>query len=69
MRALVLLLVAANLLFFALARDGLAPFVTLSTAYEREPERLAQQIDPASLRIVPAPPAGAAAGAASGAAP
>jgi hypothetical protein len=52
MRALVALLLLANLGFFALAQGWLQPFVGLSTLHEREPQRLAAQRDAASVRIV-----------------
>jgi predicted ribosome-associated RNA-binding protein Tma20 len=68
MRAMVFVLVAANLLFFALTRDWLAPFVTLSAAHEREPQRLTQQVDPGALRVLPVSAAGSAVAAASAAA-
>lgn len=67
MRALVALLVFANLLYFALARDWLAPALTLSSAREREPQRLAAQLDPQSVRLVSPQAASAAIAAASAA--
>ena len=46
MRTLVALLLLANLGFLALAQGWLQPYVGLSTHHEREPQRLAAQIDP-----------------------
>ena len=54
MRALVALLLLANLGFFALAQGWLQPFAGLSTHHEREPQRLAAQLDPASVRVLAA---------------
>ena len=54
MRALVALLLLANLGFFALARGWLQPYVGLSDGSEREPQRLAAQVDAASVRMVAA---------------
>jgi hypothetical protein len=51
MRALVALLLLANLGFLALARGWLQPYVGLSTPYEREPQRLAAQVDPDAVRV------------------
>lgn len=64
MRALVALLLLANLAFLALSQGWLQPWVGLSTQHEREPQRLAAQVDPAAVRIVPAATAAAAASAA-----
>lgn len=55
MRALVALLLLANIGFFALSRGWLEPAFGLSGAGEREPQRLAAQIDPQALRLVAAP--------------
>jgi hypothetical protein len=60
MRALVALLLLANLGFLALARGWLQPWVGLSTAHEREPQRLAAQIEPESVRVLDARAAAAA---------
>jgi len=60
-RALVALLLLANLAFLALSQGWLQPWVGLSTQHEREPQRLAAQVDPAAVRIVPAAAASAAA--------
>jgi len=51
MRTLVALLLLANLGFLALARGWLQPYVGLSTQHEREPQRLAEQVDPESVRV------------------
>jgi hypothetical protein len=51
MRTLVSLLLLANLGFFALASGWLQPYVGLSTHHEREPQRLAAQIQPESVRV------------------
>ncbi len=51
MRTLVTLLLVANLGFFALASGWLQPYVGLSTQHEREPQRMAAQVDPESVRV------------------
>jgi hypothetical protein len=51
MRMLVALLLLANLGFFVLARGWLQPYVGLSAQHEREPPRLAAQVDPESVRV------------------
>jgi len=51
MRTLVTLLLLANLGFFALASGWLQPYVGLSTQHEREPQRLATQVNPESVRV------------------
>lgn len=62
MRTLVALLLLANLGFFALARGWLQPYVGLSTHHEREPQRLAAQLNGESVRVLAASaPAAAAA--------
>lgn len=63
MRALVALLLLANLGFLALAQGWLQPYVGLSTQHEREPQRLAAQIHPESVRVRAAGPAASAAAA------
>ncbi len=68
MRWLVLLLVLANLAFFALAQGWLAPLAVLSTSAQREPQRLAAQVQPQALRIVATGAATAAAASAATAA-
>lgn len=65
MRALVALLLLANLLFLAVAQGWLAPALTLSTANEREPQRLQAQINPQSVRLLSPDEARSAVGAAS----
>lgn len=52
MRALVALLLIANLAWLALARGWLQPWVGLSQAHEREPQRIAAQIQPETVRVV-----------------
>jgi hypothetical protein len=54
MRALVALLLLANLAFLALAQGWLQPWVGLSTQRQREPQRMAAQIDPGAVRVLPA---------------
>ncbi|MFO1331338.1 MAG: hypothetical protein U1E95_02565 [Rubrivivax sp.] len=68
MRWLVLLLVLANLAFFALSQGWLAPLAVLSTSAQREPQRLAAQVQPQALRIVATGAATAAAASAATAA-
>ncbi len=65
LRALVAALLLANLLFFAWARGWLSPAVPLPHQGEREPERLAAQLRPETIRIVTPQAASAAAVAAS----
>lgn len=64
MRALAALLLLANLGWLALAQGWLQPYVGLSSQHEREPQRLAAQIDADSVRVVSATAAAAAASAA-----
>jgi hypothetical protein len=54
MRALVALLLLANLGFLALAQGWLQPWAGLSTAHEREPQRLAAQIEADAVRVLDA---------------
>ena len=61
MRTLVALLVLANLGFLALSQGWLQPYVGLSTHYEREPQRLAAQVDAQSVRVLSTGPAASAA--------
>ena len=63
LRALVVLLVAANLLFFAWSRGWLSPALPAPHQGEREPERLAAQIKPETVRIQTPQAASAAAAA------
>ena len=65
LRALVVAMLAANLLFFAWARGWLSPALPLPHQGEREPERLAAQVHPELIRIVPPQAASAAVTAAS----
>jgi hypothetical protein len=60
MRALLVLLVLANLGFIALSRGWLEPFVGLSTQHEREPQRLAAQLNAQSVRVLDPNAAGSA---------
>jgi len=64
MRALVTLLLLANLGWLALAQGWLQPYVGLSSQHEREPQRLAAQVAADSVRVVPASAAASAARAA-----
>jgi len=52
LRILVLLLLVANLAFFALSRGWLEPLLSLSAHNEREPQRLAAQVNPQQLRVL-----------------
>jgi hypothetical protein len=52
MRTLVALLLLANLGFFALAQGWLQPYVGLATQHEREPQRLAAQLNADSVRVL-----------------
>jgi hypothetical protein len=60
MRALAVFLLLANLGFFALSRGWLEPYVGLSTQRQREPQRLAAQHQPQSVRVLDAQAASAA---------
>ncbi len=60
MRALLALLLLANLGFLALSRGWLEPYVGLSAMHQREPHRLNAQIEPQSVRVLEPPAAGAA---------
>lgn len=61
LRALVVALLAANLLFFAWTRGALAPLLPPPSHGEREPERLAQQVRPETIRFFATPAAASAA--------
>lgn len=63
MRALLALLLLANLGFLALSRGWLEPHVGLSAMHQREPHRLNAQIEPQSVRVLEPPAAGAPAAA------
>jgi hypothetical protein len=52
MRALVALLLLANLGWLALAQGWLQPYAGLSSPHEREPQRLAAQIAADSVRVL-----------------
>ena len=53
LRALVILLLVANVLYFAWSRGGLAMFGTVPAQLSQgEPERLTQQIRPQLLKIL-----------------
>lgn len=65
LRALVAALLLANVLFFAWARGWLSPAVPPPHHGEREPERLAAQIRPESIKLVTPQAASAAVAAAS----
>lgn len=54
MRALIALLLLANLVFLALAQGWLQPLAGLSTQHEREPQRLAAQLHAETVRVLPA---------------
>ena len=54
LRALVALLVLANLGFLALSRGWLEPMLSLSVRGQHEPQRLAAQINAEALRVLPA---------------
>jgi hypothetical protein len=60
MRTLLALLLLANLGFFALSRGWLEPYVGLSAQHEREPQRLAAQLNAQSVRVLDAQAARAA---------
>jgi len=52
LRALLAALVVANLLFFAYTR-GMLEFLGLDPLAEREPQRLANQVRPQTIRVLP----------------
>lgn len=54
LRALLALLVVANLAFFAFSRGALDGFLDLRALGDREPERLARQVRPQTIRLLPA---------------
>jgi hypothetical protein len=63
LRALLLLLLIANVLFFAWTRGALEPAWPPPGRGDREPERLTAQVRPDSVRVVPPAASGAAAAA------
>jgi len=68
LRALLIALVLANALFFVWSRGGLAPALPAPHSSEREPERLAAQLNPERVTVLPASAASAAISAARAAA-
>jgi hypothetical protein len=52
LRILVALLLVANLAFFVLSQGWLEPLLSLSARNEREPQRLAAQVNPRQLRVL-----------------
>ncbi len=67
LRALVVAFVLANLAFFVWTQGWLDGLVGVRASGDREPERLARQVHPDSVRIASAAPANGAAAPASGA--
>jgi hypothetical protein len=67
LRAIVLLLVAANLLFFSWTQGWLDSLTGLRPHPEREPERLSRQVHPERITLLPPGAASAAAAAAASA--
>lgn len=63
-----MVLVAANLLVLAWTQGWLAPWLAAPGATQREPERLAQQVNPERVRVLPPAAAGSAVAAARSAA-
>lgn len=53
LRALLAALIVANLLFFAFSRGSLDGFLGLRAIGDREPERLANQVRPQTIRLLP----------------
>jgi len=53
LRALLAALIVANVLFFAYARGALDGLLGLRAAGDREPERLANQVRPETIRLLP----------------
>ncbi len=68
LRTLVAALLLANVLFFGWSRGWLAPALPPPHSGEREPERLAAQLNPERVLVLPAPAASAAISAARAAA-
>ena len=64
LRLVTLLLIAANLLFFGFTRGWFDGVLGLSSIGDREPERVASQIRPGNITLMPMPRASAAVGAA-----
>ena len=65
LRGVVILLLLLNLAFFAWARGWLAPVWPAPRSSEREPSRLAAQVNPERVTVLP-PRAGAVSGVGSG---
>ncbi len=61
LRALLAALLVANLVFFAFTRGALDGVLGLRALGDREPERLAHQVQPQSIRLLPARAAASAA--------
>jgi hypothetical protein len=61
LRALLAALIVANLLFFAYGRGALDGFLGLRSLGDREPERLANQVRPQTIRLLPMSAAASAA--------
>jgi hypothetical protein len=53
LRALLAALIVANLIFFAFTRGALDGFLGLRALGDREPERLANQVRPETIRLLP----------------
>ena len=53
LRALLALLIVANLVFFAFSRGALDGILGLRALGDREPERLANQVRPQTIRLLP----------------
>lgn len=62
LRAALVVLVAANLLFFAFTRGWFDGVMGLRSLGDREPERLGHQVRPESITLWPAAPASSAVG-------
>ncbi len=65
LRAFLAALIFANLLFFAYSRGSLDGVLGLRAGGDREPERLAKQVRPQTIRLLPMNAAASAAGEAS----
>lgn len=61
LRALLAVLIVANLLFFAFTRGWLDGVVGMSAVGDREPERLSRQVRPQTIRLLPVSGAASAA--------
>ena len=61
LRALLAALVVANILFFAFASGKFDGLLSLDSLGGREPERLKHQVNPQSIRLLPAMPSAASA--------